>query len=235
MEELKNNPQIEPYLSDNFFFQIARFLFGYGCRLLFTFYTPLQIIGKENLPKDTSFLICANHNSHMDTAILGLITCNNLNQLGALAAKDYWFDRGFFHLIANSIFNIIPIQRSKTQSPLLSIGDTIYLCAYFLKNQQHKMVIYPEGTRSANGKMQVFRNGISYFAIELNKPVVPIYLDGTFRAWGRNKIFIRPIPIRAIIGKPIDHSLISLKNKKAKIKKMTRILYREMERLQKQL
>ena len=206
-EQKKNNVSINPSLNNPFLIRACRLLFGWYCKLVFTFYTPLKIHGKENLPETSSFLICANHNSHMDTAALGMMTCKTFNDLGALAARDYWFDRRVLKWLAGLMFHLIPIERKSshnhTAGKELTIEKTLRRCAHFLKDRHKRIVFYPEGTRSFNGEMGTFKDGIAHFSRGLNVPILPIYLHGTFYAWGRNKFFIRPAKIQGVIGKPL--------------------------------
>lgn len=162
---------------------------------------------KKNAYQNGAFLICANHNSHMDTAVIGTIFCKTLNDLGALSAKDYWHDRKWLNFYANTMFNLIPLKRRSSKDyARLTFYDTIRICAEFLRDSNKRLVLYPEGTRSADGEMSPFKNGIAYFAQKLELPVIPVYINGTFNSWGRDKIFMRPSKIQAIIGEPVHPS-----------------------------
>ena len=194
------------YVSPIWITKIIRILFRCYCRIIFTIYSPLTIIGRENIPTDTPLILCSNHNSHMDTAALGIIAANSYNNIGALAAKDYWFDNPFFHFIANSMFQLIPIQRKNANpnsTDSISLENTLTIAKYFLNNPQKRLIIYPEGTRSTTGKMRNLKNGASFFSLDLNIPILPIYLTGVHEIWGKGKIFMRPKPFQAKIGTPI--------------------------------
>ena len=76
-------------------FQIFSFIFDLYANTVLTFYTPVKVIGRENIPKDKPFIFVSNHNSHMDIAILAYATRMGYEKFGFLAAKDYWFDNNF--------------------------------------------------------------------------------------------------------------------------------------------
>lgn len=64
--------------------------------------------------------------------------------------------------------------------------------------------IYPEGQRSFAGQMQEFKKGAAILAKELNVPIVPVALDGTYRIWPRHSWRIRLAKVRISFGEPID-------------------------------
>ena len=76
-------------------FKILSFVFDLYANTVLTFYTPVKVIGRENIPKDTPFIFASNHNSHMDIAVLAYSTRLGYERFGFLAAKDYWFDNDF--------------------------------------------------------------------------------------------------------------------------------------------
>ena len=76
-------------------FKILSFVFDLYANTVLTFYTPVKVIGRENIPKDTPFIFASNHNSHMDIAVLAYSTRLGYERFGFLAAKDYWFDNNF--------------------------------------------------------------------------------------------------------------------------------------------
>jgi 1-acyl-sn-glycerol-3-phosphate acyltransferase/long-chain acyl-CoA synthetase len=202
------HPLVREYLLDNFFLRVCRVLFGYYAKLVFTIYAPLKIEGQENLPKNQAFLICSNHSSHMDSAILGTVSCKTFNNLGALAAKDYWFDRKIVHVIANMMFHLVPIsryahKRAGANKDSLSLANTNQLCQYFLSKPTQRMVLFPEGSRTKTGDIGHFKQGAALLSAQLNKPIVPVRIFGSYEAWGKGHTFLKPKKLCAVIGKPL--------------------------------
>ena len=65
------------------------------------------------------------------------------------------------------------------------------------------IVIFPEGSRGEPDQIRSFRNGAARFSVALNKPIVPIFINGSARAWPKGKIFMRPCKITINILEPI--------------------------------
>jgi 1-acyl-sn-glycerol-3-phosphate acyltransferase len=63
--------------------------------------------------------------------------------------------------------------------------------------------IYPEGQRSYDGQVREFKKGAAILATELNVPIVPVALDGTYRIWPRKSRRIRLSRVKVCFGEPI--------------------------------
>ena len=106
-----------------FYFNALKILFYYYSKAVFTFYSPLKVYGKRNIPNE-SFIFCSNHNSHMDVAILAVSVDKDFNHFGMLAARDYWFDNWIRRTSINLVMNLIPIERyNKDSERELTIKD----------------------------------------------------------------------------------------------------------------
>jgi 1-acyl-sn-glycerol-3-phosphate acyltransferase len=175
------------------------FLFTGLCKSIFKLYCPLAITGKENLPSPP-FILCSNHCSHMDTPVLMLSTGLSFSRFGMVAAKDYFFDNKKRNQLLNLFMNLIPINRICTKS---SIKDDVGFCKNFIDSGCN-LIIYPEGTRSLSGEIQSFKSGVALIASELNLPIVPVHIKGTFQAMPKGRNFPRPSKISASIGKPLS-------------------------------
>src|SRR6185295_18050325 len=64
--------------------------------------------------------------------------------------------------------------------------------------------VYPEGHRSFDGQLNAFKNGAAILATELNVPIVPVALDGTYRIWPRRSSRIRLAKVKISFGEPIE-------------------------------
>ena len=192
------------YLTEKqpFYYKILKIIFFYYCKFVFYFYTPLKVYNKKNIP-DESFILCSNHNSHMDVAILSASVNKSFNHFGMLAAKDYWFDNKYRKFFINLILNLIPIDRKKNGVRKFSIKKTISLCDSFMKLNNRNLILFPEGSRGNPGQLKPFKNGAASFSLNLNKPILPAVISGTEIAWPKGKIFMRPTPIEVHILEPI--------------------------------
>ncbi len=174
-------------------------IFEIYCKILFTVYCPLTVKGKENIPS-SSFIFCSNHNSHMDSGILMVASGKPFKDFAMMAAKDYFFDNVKRKNFLNTLMNLIPINRHSSMKEMV---DFLVACKEFLKDDNRVLIFYPEGTRSLTGKMGSFKKGPAMTSVELNVPIVPGYIKGTFDAWPKGKIFMKPTRIHVNIGEPI--------------------------------
>ena len=155
----------------------------------------LEVRGTENLPQG-AFIIAANHCSHIDTGVVITAFGTRREELFILGARDYFFDNKakgwFFH----TFLNVVPFDR--TGSPL----EGMRLARSILR-AKHPVLIFPEGTRSVNGRLQSFRAGIGWLALELGVPIVPCYIDGTFQALPKGRAWPRRTKTRVTFGPPV--------------------------------
>jgi len=174
-------------------FQIFSFIFDLYANTVLTFYTPVKVIGRENIPKDEPFIFVSNHNSHMDIAVLAYSTRMGYEKFGFLAAKDYWFDNNFRRRFFKYLINLIPISR-KQNPESLDLDDTITLSKAFMK-LGNNIIIFPEGSRGEPSKMQRFRKGAIKFSMGLNAPILPAVILGAEKAWPKGETWMQSVPI----------------------------------------
>lgn len=143
-------------------------------------------------------VVVANHASHADTAVLLAALPAGAEPVFA-AAADYWFDVPVRRFVASSLIGILPVRRSGTDTyaqllaaarPALEAGRTV--------------VIYPEGTRSTDGKVGDFRSGAVRLARDCGVPIVPVAVLGTAEVLPKGASFISHAPMQVRIGEPVD-------------------------------
>jgi 1-acyl-sn-glycerol-3-phosphate acyltransferase len=202
-DELESSRLSSEYLyikeKPSFFERTFKKIFEVYCKILFKIYCPLTVEGKENIPV-SSFIFCSNHNSHMDSGILMVASGMRFKDFAMMAAKDYFFDNKKRKNFLGLLMNLIPINRQSNRKEMI---DYLKACQEFLQKGKKVLIFYPEGTRSLSGKIQAFKKGPALTAVELGVPLVPAHIKGTFNAWPKGKIFMRPKRIKVNIGKPI--------------------------------
>jgi len=176
-------------------------IFEIYCKILFTVYCPLKIIGRKNIPKSSSFIFCSNHNSHMDSGILMVASGLSFKNFAMMAAKDYFFDNDKRKYYLNLLMNLIPIDRDADRKSMINY---LAACKEFTRAGNRNLIIYPEGTRSLTGKIQPFKKGPAMISAEIGLPIVPAFIKGSYNAWPKGKIFMKPSRITIRIGKPIS-------------------------------
>jgi 1-acyl-sn-glycerol-3-phosphate acyltransferase len=160
-------------------------------------YHRLTIVGRENLPREGSYIIVANHASHLDTpAILSALPLKKLHRVFPAAAKEYFFETAPRTALAAIVVNALPFDR------YANIRQSLSLCRAVLDNPGNVLLIFPEGTRTTTGEIGEFKPGISLLLAGRDLPVVPCYLDGAFAALPKGKSIPRPRKLRLIIGQP---------------------------------
>lgn len=160
-------------------------------------YHRLRVVGRENLPAAGSFVMIANHASHLDTLCLtAALPMAKLHRAFPAAAKDYFFVNTHRVLLAAIIANALLFDRR------LGPRGSLEICAHLLANAGNILIIFPEGSRSTTGAMHDFKPGVGMLLAGTDVPVLPCYLDGTHAAWPKGGFLPRPRTIRLAIGQP---------------------------------
>lgn len=167
-------------------------------RAYFRVWHRLEVRGRENIPLRPQFICVANHSSHLDALALACALPGRWRDcVFPIAAGDTFFSTPAVAAFAAFVLNALPMWRRHCGSHSLQLlrerlvaGPSIYL-------------LFPEGTRSRDGEMAPFKPGLGMLVAATPVPVIPCYLEGTFRAWPPDKKFPRPGKIIAHIGKPI--------------------------------
>lgn len=173
---------------------VARKFFAPG--LMWFAGAKLTVIGQENVPKDKPVVFVANHASHLDIGCLCAALPVNLHFIGKKELM-YFPIVGWYMLLAGHIF----IDRKSRVKAAASLKQAA------LKIREGKSVVmYPEGTRSSDGKINAFKKGAFHLAMDAGVQIVPVSLQGTEKVWPKTSNKITPGKVIVRIGKPIDSS-----------------------------
>lgn len=176
-----------------------RNLWGFISRqIAFRIYIRVKTIGNydeiyKNHPK---LLIISNHASHLDaTSIAASIPQKYWSSLYIAAAKDYFFTNPLFTFFSQHCLGAIPFDRSKRKT------ETINLVIQLLTNLDHMwMIIFPEGTRSQDGKIHDFKRGVSLFSEKTQTPILFLYLEGNSTLWPKGSPLPKPGKLTIYVG-----------------------------------
>ena len=164
-------------------------------------YVRFEINGAENLRSNGSFVLVANHSSHLDAVcLLAALPFRRLHRAFPAAAADYFFQSVPRTWIASIVVNALPFARSTHARQSMSI------CGELLKNPGNVLIIFPEGTRSRDGAIQEFKPGVGALLAGCDVDVMPCYLEGAFEAWPKGRRLPRPRKVRLIIGAPRNYA-----------------------------
>src|SRR5205814_1414084 len=134
-----------------------------------------RVTGRAYLPRARSFIVAANHTSHLDMGLVKHALGDWGARLVALAAKDYFFEDPIKRAYFENFTNLVPMDRHGSLRESLRLASEVIQQGYIL-------CILPEGTRSLDGVMTDFKPSLGYLALSNRIDILPIYLEGTHDA-----------------------------------------------------
>lgn len=145
----------------------------------------------------------ANHSSHLDAFVLwAALPLKVRLQTRVVAAKDYWEKTNLRRFISHKIYNPLLIERHSHFScddPQHPINQMMYAL-----NSHYSLIIFPEGTRSEDGRIQPFKSGL-YHICEKNPSIelIPVYLENLNRILPKGEILFIPLIGSITFGKSL--------------------------------
>jgi 1-acyl-sn-glycerol-3-phosphate acyltransferase len=155
-----------------------------------------EVAGLENLPAEGSFLLAANHASNLDPFVIG---SQVQRQIAFFARKTLW-KPGFASWWLDTV-GTIPVDRDGGQA-LSAIKRVLSA----LKNDRG-LILFPEGTRTPDGNLQMPKPGVGMIACSTQVPVVPVRIFGSYEAMGKGRGVRLNTPISIVFGRPITPTL----------------------------
>ena len=169
----------------------------------------VDVEGRENIPAGVC-LFAANHTSNADApAIVGAIP----RRLAIFGRKSL-FDIPIVGL-AFRLAKFVPVDRGNCEAALASVKQAVE----YIKTGS-SFLVYPEGTRSPDGRMQRFKKGSFVMAIEAGIPIVPVACSGAHRIMKKKSLIIHPGKVTVRFGKPIDVSGYTVEQRNALAEKV---------------
>lgn len=160
-----------------------------------------RVTGLEHVPRTGPVIIAGNHISFADEIFTPLAA---RRQIFYLAKAEYFTSPGLHGQLMAGFFEAlgqVPVDRRATAAAAASVQ----LCVDLLV-QGKAFGIYPEGTRSPDGRLYRFRTGVARIALRSGAPVVPVGLAGTDKVQppGERTWHLRPVGVH--FGQPMDFS-----------------------------
>lgn len=159
----------------------------------FTWIFSVTAEGRENVPTAPGFLVVANHQSHLDMGLIKRALGPAADELYSLAAKDYFFDHPLKRFYFTHFTNLIPFNRSS------ALKESLQAAAKVLRAGGN-LLIFPEGTRTKDGRIAPFKPAAGYLALNNGVPVLPVYLEGAYEAMPKGAWFPRRRPMLVRVG-----------------------------------
>jgi 1-acyl-sn-glycerol-3-phosphate acyltransferase len=162
-----------------------------------------RLVGRHHIPRTGPVILASNHLSFLDPVILPLVI---RRRIAFLAASNYFAGRGFAAWARKRFLlatGMIPIDRSGGAASEASLRAGLAVLS-----RGAVLGIYPEGSRSRDGKLHRGRTGIARLVLEAGVPVVPVAMIGTDEVLpaGRSSLIPRIRRIGITFGAPIDFS-----------------------------
>jgi 1-acyl-sn-glycerol-3-phosphate acyltransferase len=157
--------------------------------------------GEEHIPEEGAAIFASNHLSFSDSIFLPLVVPRRMT---FLAKSDYFTGRGIKGRLTAAFFKAIgqvPVDRSggKASNAALNSGLKVL-------RRGDLLGIYPEGTRSPDGRLYRGRTGVARMALEGKVTVIPVAMIGTDKAQPTGKVIPRIMRVGVRVGKPLDFS-----------------------------
>lgn len=166
--------------------------------LIFQLYIRLKVKGdfKKVYKENPRLLIISNHGSHLDAvSIASAIPALYWRDLFIAAAKDYFFTNPLFTFFSQHCLGAIPIDRKDRK------GEAINLILNLLTNLPRIwLILFPEGTRSKDGKVHEFKRGVSIFAERTKTPILFLFIEGNSKLWPKGAFFAKPGKLTVHVG-----------------------------------
>lgn len=172
---------------------LGRSLLSFGQKVLYGGVFDVKVTGKSFIPQGKNFLVIANHASHLDMGLVKVVLGDQGERLTALAARDYFFDTPLKRAYFENFTNLIPMDRSG------SLRESLRLAGEAL-NQGYNLLIFPEGTRSPEGRLLEFKPTLGFLALTYKVDVLPLYLKGTYDALPKGAMFPKKSDLEVHIG-----------------------------------
>lgn len=178
-----------------------------------------RALGQHNIPVSGGAIIAANHQSYLDP---GLLAIGLTRPIDFMARQELFEVNWFFRWLISSV-NAFPVTQGKFDSS--AIREAIKRL-----KQGQLLMVFPEGTRSFDGKIAGLKSGLYLLAQKSGVPIIPTVIDGAFEVWSRHHYLpINLGEIRVKYGKPLKTQEF------ASPQALTQRLYQELTALQKTL
>ncbi|XP_043688850.1 1-acyl-sn-glycerol-3-phosphate acyltransferase-like isoform X1 [Telopea speciosissima] len=163
-----------------------------GRLLMWILGNPIKIEGAEF--SKTRAIYISNHASPLDVFLVMWLTPTGT--VGIAKKEIVWYPLfGQLYVLANHL----RIDRSNPSSAIESMKQA----ARAIVENNLSLIIFPEGTRSKNGRLLPFKKVFVHMALQSRLPIVPMVLTGTHLAWRKNSLHVKPAPLTVKFLPPI--------------------------------
>ncbi len=171
-----------------FIYKISRFWFWLGLKI----WNRFQAFGSDNMPAEGGVIIASNHASFLDPPLVG---CGLMHRYVRFLARNTLFQNRVGEWWSRNV-GVVCIDRTR--------GDiAAFKAALSVLQAGGALCLFPEGTRTLDGKLQPPKAGIGFLIMKAEVPVVPVYVEGSFAAFSKGAKWIKPAKIKLYYGPAI--------------------------------
>ncbi len=190
------------------------------CRLYFNCLHFGRVYNRQFVPQDGPIILVSNHQSFFDPVLVGYGLDREIDYM----ARDSLFKNPIFKKLIISL-NAFPVRRG--EADIAAIKETLRR----LKNNR-AVLMFPEATRTADGKIREFKPGLALLAKKARVPIIPVVIEGAYDAWPRTSPAPKPFhPIHVSFSKPFSPEEI----KNYSPEDLVRKIHSQMIKLQNQM
>jgi len=160
--------------------------------------TRPKLIGGEHLDAlEEPVVFVANHQSHLDTPlVLSVLPPRVRHRTVVGAGADYFFDRPAKAVASALVLGAIPIERQRASRRSAELAER-------LVREGWNLLLFPEGGRTPDGLPQGPKAGAAQVASRTGRPVIPLFVDGTWEILGKGQRRLRPGTTTVVVGEPL--------------------------------
>lgn len=154
----------------------------------------VEVRGVEHLERGLVYIFMPNHSSNLDPPVLipaipgrtSILVKKEVFRIPILGTAMKWAE-------------LVPVDRGDREAAIESVNAAIRVMQCGLH-----MLVFPEGTRTSDGRLLPFKKGPFHLAMDSGAPVVPITVLGTFESWPKTRFALRPGTATVVFHEPID-------------------------------
>ncbi|MDP7378104.1 MAG: lysophospholipid acyltransferase family protein, partial [Pirellulaceae bacterium] len=172
--------------------RVGYYVVWISSRVFFAITSQLRIRGASKMPRHGGMLVCSNHQSHFDPVLVGISFRRRMNYL----ARKSLFDVPVLNWLIHYL-DAIPIERDG-----MGIGGIKETLRRLKRGES--VLIFPEGTRTADGRLQPLKPGFYAIAKRSKCPILPVAVAGAYQMWPRDRSFPGIGRVAVSVGDPIS-------------------------------
>ena len=156
------------------------------------------VIGREHVPDTGGVILASNHLSFVDSVAIPSVV---KRKVVFLTKSDYFTGSGVKGFVSRAFFEglgMLPVDRDDSKAAIESLQTALEVLG-----RGDAFGIYPEGTRSRDGRLYRGRTGVAHLALTAGVPVVPVGLTGTEHVMAVDSNRLRVVPVTIEFGEPL--------------------------------